>query len=636
MKQIPKVSILIPVYNVSPFLSECLDSLIKQTLKDVEIICVNDGSTDGSLEILKEYAKKDERIVIVSKPNGGLPSARNAGLDVARGEYVGFVDGDDFVELNMFDKMYRTAKRHNSDVVVCGGKSYPEDTFVPKWLDEALSPRDILYKNDAALALFKESGTRPFLWRNLIKKSLIDEYRFRLDEKIVVGEDLAFQFRVFPKANRISVISDKLYYYRRLRSDSIMNSVSYKNYVFRLDKHIELIGYLSDIWEKEGWIKQYPEYFFEWAINFVYWDLIRVNLFDRIAMAKKTVFYLNKYGAENYSYLFGEKTKTQLKYIKEIVNKPYTQTVLSAVIVIPPYCDSIERCLAAIGEQCGNDSEILIYNSCDSSEVYRVLEKAMFENPRICLNRVDEKPLSELLNNAIATAKGKYICFLNAWDYPTGRDFFSSICEAFGNDDVRLVCFAEDREESTENIANYQNSDFRRFAFRTDIVKENRLAFEDYGLLTGEAFFMKYCMLCNSVKLIRPRIFIDERHEKNKVSASEIIKTLNGFVGMLAASKEMGLEKKRNALTEALHSDKWAELIENSASEFEEDDCAENNANSNRAQILELLLRTNDLMCSEHINVAIHKSLIRFIKSQRQTADKMSLSAQTNAWRKKS
>lgn len=128
----PLVSILVPVYNVELYLRQCLDSLKKQSLTDIEIICVNDGSTDGSLDILNDYASTDNRIKIINKRNGGLPSARNAGLDAATGEYVGFVDGDDFVEPDMFKKLYLAAKHEKADIVVCGANCISDDLRVPK------------------------------------------------------------------------------------------------------------------------------------------------------------------------------------------------------------------------------------------------------------------------------------------------------------------------------------------------------------------------------------------------------------------------------------------------------------------------------------------------------------------------
>ena len=141
----PMISILVPVYNVSKYLRQCLDSLVNQTIKDIEIICVDDGSTDSSHEILEEYAAADSRIVIVTKANGGLPSARNAGLDVAKGKYVGFVDGDDYVDTDMYRKMYNAAVANDADIVVCGAHPFPGEVDAPAWLKDALSPRDIFY-----------------------------------------------------------------------------------------------------------------------------------------------------------------------------------------------------------------------------------------------------------------------------------------------------------------------------------------------------------------------------------------------------------------------------------------------------------------------------------------------------------
>ena len=113
----PKVSIIIPTYNVENYLRECMESVTRQTLKDIEIICINDGSTDGSLQILKEYANKDSRIVLVDKKNEGYGVGMNIGLDKATGEYIGIVEPDDFVPLNMYEDLYNAAKENDLDFV---------------------------------------------------------------------------------------------------------------------------------------------------------------------------------------------------------------------------------------------------------------------------------------------------------------------------------------------------------------------------------------------------------------------------------------------------------------------------------------------------------------------------------------
>jgi glycosyltransferase involved in cell wall biosynthesis len=111
-----KISVVVPVYNVEKYLKECIDSIINQTLEDIEIICVNDGSTDSSLEILNDYAKKDSRIIVINKSNSGYGHTMNMGLNAATGEYVGIIESDDFADKNMFEDLYKLAKEYDADI----------------------------------------------------------------------------------------------------------------------------------------------------------------------------------------------------------------------------------------------------------------------------------------------------------------------------------------------------------------------------------------------------------------------------------------------------------------------------------------------------------------------------------------
>lgn len=117
-----KVSVIIPVYNVEIYLAECLDSVLQQTLRDIEIICINDGSTDRSSEVLQEYVNKDSRIIIINQENKGLGSARNRGLEIATGEYVAFLDSDDWVDVDYYEKLYNTATKYNAEIACAGYK----------------------------------------------------------------------------------------------------------------------------------------------------------------------------------------------------------------------------------------------------------------------------------------------------------------------------------------------------------------------------------------------------------------------------------------------------------------------------------------------------------------------------------
>ena len=149
-----KVSVIIPVYNVEEYLEECMESVIHQTLKEIEILCVNDGSTDHSLQILEQYAKKDDRIRIISQKNGGYGKAMNQGLDAASGEYIGIVESDDYADPEMFEEMYNVASSNQLDVVKSGFYYYYS---IPKERNEKEEKFQAKLKELLALAKKKKN-----------------------------------------------------------------------------------------------------------------------------------------------------------------------------------------------------------------------------------------------------------------------------------------------------------------------------------------------------------------------------------------------------------------------------------------------------------------------------------------------
>ena len=163
MTKTPKISIIIPIFNVENYLAKCLDSIINQTLMDIEIICVNDGSNDNSVDILNTYAQRDKRITIINKANGGLSSARNAGIRVANGEYICFLDSDDYFEFNACERLYIEILEGHADIIVFGANIFPQNPWPDYWLFDNLSPRTIMYNGFVKEALFKEKGATPFV-----------------------------------------------------------------------------------------------------------------------------------------------------------------------------------------------------------------------------------------------------------------------------------------------------------------------------------------------------------------------------------------------------------------------------------------------------------------------------------------
>ena len=191
------ISVIVPIYNVEEYLGRCIESIINQTYQNIEIILVDDGSTDNSLSICKEYAIKDRRINIIHKENAGVSSARNIGLKKSKGEFVTFVDSDDYVKLTCFEKMIRGIKNNDVDMVVVG---WEDEGGNPGWISDTSYKK--IYGQDeiSSLDFFLT------VWGHLFKKiNLKDQY---FDEKIFYGEDTLFTFQSFykKKNNKLLII----------------------------------------------------------------------------------------------------------------------------------------------------------------------------------------------------------------------------------------------------------------------------------------------------------------------------------------------------------------------------------------------------------------------------------------------
>lgn len=222
-----KVSIIVPIYNVEDYLGKCLDSLTNQTYKDIEIICVDDGSKDNSLQVAKEYEKEDKRIKVYTKENGGLSDARNYGIKYATGDYLLFIDSDDYIELSTVEKCINKVNETGADIVVfdlmyvsdngsqvSSGGNF-DVTSINEW-------KDLIYINNSAC-------------NKLIKKELMNDVSF---PKGLNFEDLATIPILLTKANKVAKINEALYYYVQ-RGNSIAHSINDK--IFDVYKAIKII-----------------------------------------------------------------------------------------------------------------------------------------------------------------------------------------------------------------------------------------------------------------------------------------------------------------------------------------------------------------------------------------------------------
>ncbi len=268
----PSISVIIPVYNVEKYLQRCLGSVLVQTLSDIEIICVNDGATDSSASILAKFAKGDSRIKIINQKNQGLSVARNNGFASALGEYIYFLDSDDFIHPQLLEITYNLASNNNADVVAfdfikC--RDFSKAYVYKKYGDISKIDCKITTKN---FDYFKKNGSFkivPSVWSKLFKKSIISELRFIPD---VYFEDISYVIELLIKDPKTVIIDEKLYYYNKSNSNSIVKKKLSQKHITDFHK---IIGY---VYEKT----KSSKYF-----DFIFKTIIQRNIKNQVRDIRK-------------------------------------------------------------------------------------------------------------------------------------------------------------------------------------------------------------------------------------------------------------------------------------------------------------------------------------------------------------
>ncbi len=264
----PKVSIIVPVYNVEKYIDRCISSLLKQTLEDLELIIVNDGSTDSSKKIIEKYLKKyPSKIKYFEKENGGLSSARNFGLKYATGEYVGFLDSDDYVEKDMYKVMYDKAKNENSDLIEC---DFLWEYYIDEKIINVKKDKRKKYKNKKELI----KKPRVIVWNKLIKKNIIINNNIKFPEGLIY-EDIEFFYKLLPYIKKISYVEYFFVHYVQ-RENSISNL-----YTKNVGDIFQILNNIIKYYKK---INKYEKYKKE--LNYMYRRILLGSSMKRILKIK--------------------------------------------------------------------------------------------------------------------------------------------------------------------------------------------------------------------------------------------------------------------------------------------------------------------------------------------------------------
>ena len=288
--QSPKISVIVPIYNVEKYLKDCLDSVCNQTFEDIEIICINDGSTDDSSNILNSYVKKDNRIKVINQSNKGLSAARNAGLNIAKGKYIYFCDSDDFMDLNSLNELYDLMENNSYDLIIFKAQSFADETHeltkikyheMPELTklfgNKTFNPSDLYDK------FLKLDAT---VYTKFFKRKLIGNIHFK---EGLIFEDNLFLIEYLFNCHEI-YFYDKYLYHRCFRQTSILNS----NFEKHMDS-LEVFKIIEDMIKENGYYYELKEIVFntkyemlEYRINLfnkeysrIYFDRIKLDLLDK-------------------------------------------------------------------------------------------------------------------------------------------------------------------------------------------------------------------------------------------------------------------------------------------------------------------------------------------------------------------
>ena len=308
----PLISVIVPVYKVEDYLEKCIQSIINQTYNNLQIILVDDGSPDNCGKICDVYAKKDKRIEVVHKNNGGLSDARNVGINKAKGEYIAFVDSDDYIEKSMYKDMYNLMKKRKADVCICNFYNVEGNNKILKNPNKGIQEYD---KISILKEILLDTKVQSYAWNKLYKKEVFNNIKYPVGKKY---EDIGTTFYILEKCNKIIVTGKPEYYYLN-RKDSIVNNVNEQTII----DYIELIIKRYDYIEKNlKELDKYNKYYLAKTLITAYYDIKSLKdiksetqkLFDNLY--EKVRKNLESDEKEFINYLSEE----QKKQIKQILN----------------------------------------------------------------------------------------------------------------------------------------------------------------------------------------------------------------------------------------------------------------------------------------------------------------------------
>lgn len=388
----PKISVLMPVYNVEEYIKQSIKSVLNQKFKDFELIIVDDCGNDDSIKIAKKYAEKDDRIKIIHhKNNRGIAAARNTCLDNASGDYIMWLDPDDWYSPEALGTAYSAIKERKTTSLIYDGVRFFEDskTFDNKSILENSEGYYTLNSGNIA------SGS-DFLWAKIYLRDSIEKYNIRMSEECRTFEDGEFYFKYFALNPETYILEDKLYYYRR-RDNSVVTNKD--KGVIRMEDIYQVIKNVREFYKEHGIYEKYKKPLLELISN-------RINVCKSICNNYKRSLPLSKNILDEFGF------PNEFKDIKK--KSPYFS------VIVPFYNVEkyIEQCLESIQGQTFSDIEIICVDDCGEDNSSKIVKRLAKEDKRIkIVKHSKNKGLGAARNTGMKYAKGEYVLFVDSDDW---------------------------------------------------------------------------------------------------------------------------------------------------------------------------------------------------------------------------
>lgn len=553
MKQ-PIVSVIMPVYNGETYLRQCLDSVVNQTLKEIEIICVDDGSSDRSVEILKEYAAKDERVMVLQQANAGAGAARNNGLSKASGKYLSFLDSDDFFETDMLEKAVEKIAADRADFVVFRCDHYLNDTNTFKKAAYTLKKQTLPPYMPFNFRQITDNVFKAFVgwaWDKVYDREFVMKHNLKFQEQRT-SNDMLFVFSALVLAKRITCLDTVLAHQRRNNGESLSNTREKSWFCF-----YNALKALRDVLKEKGLYEELKKDFVNYAVHFSLWNLntITGDCYEKLYTKLHEEWFeeLEVTGHdEDYFY-----NKTEYKQLADILRYDFKEYNTKLSVVIPVYNAEkyIRQCLDSILTKQKIALEVICVDDCSTDGTPAILKEYQdkYENVTVIRNETNLYA-GTCRNKGLMAAKGQYVHFLDSDDYVVDNAYEKLYTLAKENDLDWAKTTSEGFDDETgETVENPRYSmekmyegffgtllDFQHFPkkfmdymavvpwngiYKRHFLLEKNIRFNSLFCVNDRSFFVDTCVKGERMMIAREKIV---RHRMN-VSGSLVMKRAQHF-----------------------------------------------------------------------------------------------------------